>query len=157
MRIFKRSCCLVLTLGFLCGPGFAAAETPSETVTVTGNRPLLDLMKGDLDPTKEHFDGLTGEKISRDIDPLDRYDAFLVFARGLSGPLGEAYNWHGLRDDGLFRPTREFFEAGLLCRDFVEETNHHGVESLEPNKNIDRRQPIILGTACHERDGWHFR
>jgi len=158
LRLFARSCGLVLMLSLLNSSVCAAVEThETETVTITGQRPDFDFLKGDLDPTAEHFEGLTGEKISRDIDPLDRYDAFMAFARGLTGPVGDVYDWHGLRDDGFFRPTREFFQAGLLCRDFVEETNHHGVESLAPNKNTDSRPPIVLGTACRERDGWHFR
>jgi hypothetical protein len=150
---------LVLALDLLAGSAVAAVQPGDsrESVTVTGKQTDLDALKADLDPTRDHFDGLTGEKISRDIDPLDRYSAFQEFARGLSGPLGEAYDWHGLRDDGFFRPTREFYEAGLLCRDFTEETNHHSVENPKPLSGIDSRPPMVLGTACRERDGWHFR
>jgi hypothetical protein len=159
MHKVLKSSSLVLALTLLGGSSFAAVvPDSSETVTVTGQQPGIELQKGDLDPMKDHFDGLTGEKISRDIDRLDRTDAFREFARGLTGPLGQTYDWHGLRDDGQFRPTREFYEAGLLCRDFTEETNHHGLESPVPqNTATDVRQPIILGTACRERDGWHFR
>jgi hypothetical protein len=122
-------------------------------------------MTADLDPAKDHFEGLTGEKIARDIDPPDRISAFQQFARGLSGPLNQSYDWHGLHDDGRFRPTREFTEAGLLCRDFVEETDHHDVEIFPPpagtqagsDGGMDFKVPVVLGTACREADGWHFR
>lgn len=158
MSIRTKSCTLVLALSLLGGTGFTAlAQDNRESVTVTAQRPNLDTMKADLDPTRDHFDGLTGDKISRDIDRLDRYDAFRVFALSLTGPLGESYDWHGLRDDGRFRPTREFTEAGLLCRDFTEETNHHGLETSVPTNGTDTRSPIVLGTACREPDGWHFR
>ena len=156
MHTLARNCALVLSLMLPASTAFAAVvpQDRSETVTVTGDRAALT---ADLDPTNDHFDGLTGDKIAHDIDPLDRYDAFRQFAKGLTGPLGETYDWHGLRDDGTFRPTREYTEAGLLCRDFTEETNHRDVESSVPQAGMDDREPIILGTACHERDGWHFR
>ncbi|HWB97774.1 MAG TPA: hypothetical protein VG672_13765 [Bryobacteraceae bacterium] len=161
VRIFL---CSIMALTFGAS-AFAAVdmrlnprESARESIRVPGAGPA---MTADLDPAKDHFGGLTGEKIARDIDPLDRYSAFAQFARGLSGPLNEDYDWHGLRDDGHFRPTREFFEAGLLCRDFVEETDHRGVEVFPPRLNMDldmgRRDAILLGTACRERDGWHFR
>ncbi|HVZ27204.1 MAG TPA: hypothetical protein VG798_00975 [Rhizomicrobium sp.] len=151
-----RGCILLMALSLLGGAAFAADDS-RETVTVTGQSPVIGAMTADLDPTRTHFGGLTGEKISRDIDPLDRYSAFREFARGLSGPLGEWYNWHGLRDDGHFRPTREFYEAGLLCRDFTEETVHRQVEVFPPQAAMDVRPPLVLGTACREEDGWHFR
>jgi surface antigen len=162
--ITKSTCSLVLALNLLLGGSALAAVAPPdsrESVTVTGKRTDLDAMKADLDPTRDHFGGLTGEKIARDIDPLDRYSAFHEFARGLAGPLGESYDWYGLRDNGRFRPTREFYEAGLLCRDFVEETDHRGEEdgpgNAEQQSRIQFREPILMGTACRENDGWHFR
>jgi surface antigen len=156
MRIITKCCSLVLVLELLSNSGFAAGADP-ETVTVTGRQPDRDTMAGDLDPTNTHFHGLTGEQISRDIDPLDRESAFREFARGLSGPLGESYDWHGLRDDGRFRATREFREAGLLCRDFTEETSHRSVEALMPETTSDGGNTIVMGTACREPDGWYFR
>jgi hypothetical protein len=154
MRILAKNC-FIVALALLAAPAFAAVDS-REIVTVTGTR-VLDALKADLDPTKNHYDGITGERIARDIAPLDRYSAFQEFARGLSGPLGRDYYWYGLHDDGHFSPTREFYEAGLLCRDFTEETDHRDVEVFPPSLDMDRREPIIMGTACHEPDGWHFR
>ena len=156
MRPITKCCTLVLALGLLGNSGFTAAADP-ETVTVTGKQADQDLMRGDLDPTSSHFHGLTGEQISRDIDPLDRESAFREFARGLAGPLGESYDWHGLRDDGRFRTTREFHEAGLLCRDFTAETAHRGIGAPRPEENRPGSSSIVMGTACREPDGWYFR
>jgi hypothetical protein len=156
MSRIAKTCCLLLALNLSAASAFAAQDT-RESVTVTGRQTGPDALTADLDPARDHFDGLTGEKIARDIDPLDRYSAFQEFALGLSGPLNESYDWYGLRDDGRFRPTREFYEAGLLCRDFTEETDHRAVETVPPEATMDARPPIVLGTACHERDGWHFR
>ncbi len=158
MRAITKNCGPVLALAFLCGSAFAAVQDSRESVTVMARQADADMMKADLDPARQHFDGLTGEAISRDIEPLDRYSAFRVFAKGLDGPLMESYDWYGLRDDGNFRPTREFFTAGLLCRDFTEETDHHDAEESQvPPARFDFRRPVVMGTACHERDGWHFR
>jgi surface antigen len=136
---------------------WAAISRPDETVVVTAD-PLA--LTADLDPAKRSFDSWTGQQIARDIDPSDRYFAFQAFARGLSGPLNQFYDWHGLRDDGFFIPARQFNEAGLLCRDFSERTEHHGGEGYDPqNPQIaaDDRPPVVFGTACHQPDGWHFR
>lgn len=149
MHIFTKCCCLVLVLELLSNPGLAADP---ESVTVTGTADK-DMLRGDLDPTRTQFRGLTGEQISRAIDPLDRESAFREFARGLSGPLGESYDWHGLRDDGRFRATREFREAGLLCRDFTAETSRRGAYAPKP----EPVSAIVMGTACREPDGWYFR
>src|SRR5262249_13811317 len=111
-----------------------------------------------LDPTRDHLDGFTGEQISRDIDRDDRYSAFQVFNKGLSGPLNDFYDWQGLHERGFFIPTREFDEAGLLFRDSPEKTEHQGSEGLDPMHNpFEDRPDVVFGTACHERDGWHFR
>jgi hypothetical protein len=61
--------------------------------------------------------------------------------------------------DGRVRrsPAIQFYDAGLLCRDFTEETDHRDVEDPEARTSIDVRPPIVFGTACHEPDGWHFR
>jgi surface antigen len=160
-----KSYCVILTMSFLVGSSLAPAmaQDNRETVTVTGTGVHPDALTADLDPTKEHFNGLTGDKISRGIDPLDRQSAFTAFAKGLTGPLMTEYDWQGLHDDGHFRPTREYQEAGLLCRDFTVETDHHRMETLgQPNNTlgpsqIDTRAPVVMGTACREGDGWHFR
>ena len=135
---------------------WAAVSRPVETVTVTAD-PLA--LTADLDPAKQNFDSWTGKQIARDIDPVDRYFAFQAFARGLSGPLNDFYDWHGLRDDGHFIPSRQFDEAGLVCRDFSEHTQHHGTEGYDPNSQraSEDRSGVVFGTACRERDGWHFR
>ena len=131
--------------------------TFSEAVTVTGTQASTDPLKADLDPLKDHPDSVTGERIASDIKPVDRYDAYRAFAKGLSGPLEETYDWHGVKDDGQFIPTRQFDEAGLLCRDFTEETSHHGTEGYDPKVDIEPRSTMVFGTACREGDGWHFR
>jgi surface antigen len=155
---------VILTLGFLVCSSLApaTAQDNRETVTVTGTGVQPDALTADLDPTKEHITGLTGDKISHVIDPLDRQSAFMAFAKGLNGPLMTDYDWQGLRDDGHFRPTREYQEAGLSCRDFTIETDHHRMATGQTNdalgpSQIDVRAPVIIGTACREGDGWHFR
>lgn len=131
------------------------AQKDVESVTVTAD-PLA--LTGDLDPLKRDYFGFTAQQIARDIDPLDRYDAFRAFAAGLAGPLNTFYDWHGFHADGLFIPTHEFVDAGLACRDFVEHTHHHETEGYDPqHARPDDRPPVIFGTACREKDGWHFR
>jgi len=152
---------LILALG-LTGNSVLAAQLPGdhESVTVPGTRSGPEDLKADLDPTKSHFDGLTGEMIARDILPEDRGSAFQELSHSLSGPLGKTYEWHGVHDDGVFIPTREYDDAGLLCRDFWEQTDHRsGSEGYDPMArfNFDDRTMVIPGSACRESDGWHFR
>jgi hypothetical protein len=158
MRNFTKIGGLVLAASLLGSSAFAAMDN-RETITVTGKQAVLDAMTADLDPSKDHYSGFTGEQIARDIDPVDRTSAFREFAIGLSGPLDRFYDWRGLREDGVFVPTREFYDAGLLCRDFSEETDHQPPEDRSQQNSIavDIRPPIVFGTACHESDGWHFR
>ena len=153
MKMFPKLITLSLSVSVLAGAAFAAVDQESVTVTANG----IAALTADLDPLKDFPDGVTGERIARDINKVDRYDAYRAFARGLSGPLEETYDWHGLRDDGQFIPTRQFDEAGLLCRDFTEETAHHGTEGFDPKIGIEPRSTTVFGTACRERDGWHFR
>lgn len=152
---------LILAVGLL-GSSAVAAQLPGddhESITVPGARPDLPDLTGDLDPSKAHFDGLTGQTIARDILPEDRSSAFQELANSLTGPLGKTYEWHGPHDDGVFIPTREYDEAGLLCRDFWEQTDHRASEGYDPldRFQFDDRSPIIPGSACRESDGWHFR
>jgi hypothetical protein len=116
-------------------------------------------LTADLDPARDHADSLTAEQIDRDIAPADRYSAFQEFSKGLSGPLNDFYDWQGVYDSGMFIPTHEFTEAGYVCRDFSEKTRHSGTEGYDPMSryNFDDRPMVVFGTACHERDGWHFR
>jgi hypothetical protein len=149
--------CLAAAFAIIGVSAWAAVEKSVETVIVTGEQPALT---ADLDPLKQHFDSWTGEQIARDIEPIDRRDAFMAFARGLTGPLNDFYDWQGLRDNGQFIPSRQFNEAGLVCRDFSEHTRHHGSEGYDPQSPqlaVDTRPPVVFGTACREKDGWHFR
>jgi surface antigen len=156
-------CGLILALGLLGRSAWAQAPGDApETITVPGERPALPELNADLDPIKDQYSGMTGRNIQRDIRPEDRTVAFQELARSLSGPLDQTHNWHGAYDDGTFTPTREYEEAGLLCRDFWEQTDHHGTEGYDTR---DTRQsfsfagpsPVRPGTACREHDGWHFR
>ena len=89
MRAVSKACCLVLALTVPGSP--AVAQDSRESVTITGQTDI-DSMTADLDPAQDHFEGLTGDKIARDIDPVDHISAFREFARGLSGALGEDYD-----------------------------------------------------------------
>jgi hypothetical protein len=155
MQLFFKRTGLVLALALLSGSAFAVVA-PTETVTVQGMREGLT---ADLDPTKDHPDGFTAEQIDRDINPADRYSAFREFSKGLTGPLNDFYDWQGVYESGSFIPTHEFRESGLLCRDFTEQTRHQGSEGYDPMSlyNFDDRPLVVFGTACRERDGWHFR
>lgn len=158
-------CGLILALGLLGTSALAAEDqSPSnrETITAPGERPVVPELKADLDPTKDHYNGMTGRTITRDIRPEDRTVAFQELARSLSGPLDENYSWSGAVDDGVFIPTREYEEAGLLCRDFWQQTDHRGTEGYDPRDtregySFHGRSPVMPGTACREHDGWHFR
>ncbi len=156
-------CGLILALGLL-GSSALAAEVPAanESVTVPGERPVLPELKEDLDPTKDNYSGATGRTIARDIRPEDRTVAFQELARSLSGPLDENYSWHGAYDEGVFTPTREYVKAGLLCRDFWQQTDHRGSEGYNTRDtregfNLSGPSPVTPGSACRESDGWHFR
>lgn len=156
-------CGLILALGLL-GSSALAQEMPNanESVTVPGERPALPELKADLDPTKDQYNSMTGRNIVRDIRPEDRTAAFLELSRSLSGPLDQNYNWNGAYDDGVFIPTREYEEAGLLCRDFWQQTDHRGSEGYDTRDgrnrfNFQGPSPVTPGTACRESDGWHFR
>ena len=148
---------LVAAFAFAGVSALAAVAPPAQTVSVTAD-PLT--LTADLDPNNRSFDSWTGKQIARDIDPADRYFAFQAFALGLSGPLNDFYDWHGMREDGYFVPARQFNEAGVLCRDFSESTEHHGSEGFDPQNPqlaVDDRPVVVFGTACREPDGWHFR
>lgn len=157
-------CGLILALGLLGSSAWAQSlpDEDHETVTVPGERPSVPELKADLDPTKDQYNGMTGRMITQDIRPEDRSMAFQELAKSLSGPLDENYAWHGAVDDGVFIPTREYEEDGLLCRDFWQQTDHRGTEGHDPKNTRDRfsfagPSPVMPGTACRESDGWHFR
>lgn len=137
---------------------WAAVSNSVETVTVTPEAPPA--LTADLDPMQSHHDSFTGQQIDRDIEQADRHDAFQALARSLVGPLNNFYEWHGFYDQGQFIPTRQFTDAGLLCRDFSEHTQHHlseGYDPQHPEREFDDRPSVVFGTACREQDGWHFR
>jgi hypothetical protein len=153
--MIAKSSVFVVALALVGGSASAAISQDREQVTVQGAQGALT---ADLDPGKDRPDGLTGDQIARDIDPADRYAAFQELNKTLSGPLEEFYDWQGVHERGFFIPTREFDEAGLRCRDFTEQTEHQGSEGLDPMHDPFNEPPsVVFGTACHERDGWHFR
>ena len=91
--------------------------------------------------------GLAGNAIARDIDCRDRPYAFRAYSQGFDGPLGRRYEWQNDRRTsyGYFRPTREYRNHDIICRDFEEERYVRG-------RHFNR-----FGTACREGDGnWHF-
>lgn len=92
--------------------------------------------------------GVAGSAIARDIDCHDRPYAFRAYADGFEGPIGHRYEWYNdyRTNYGYFRPTREYRDHGVVCRDFRED------------RYIRGRHYSRYGSACRELDGnWHFR
>lgn len=91
--------------------------------------------------------GIAGSAIAKDINCADRPYAFRAYAQGFDGPIGRRYEWQNDRRSsyGYFRPTREYHNGAMLCRDFDDE---HFVN----NRRFDHS-----GTACRHMDGnWYF-
>jgi len=85
--------------------------------------------------------GMAGNAIASDMDCNDRPYAFHAYDSGFRGPVGRVYYWHHGYDHGYFRPVREYWREGRICRDFRETTFHRGHAYTR------------YGTACRERDG----
>ena len=90
--------------------------------------------------------GLLGNALSRDIDCEDQRYAYDSYALSLNGDIGRDYDWDHGSNHGTFTSTREYQDAGLLCRDFRAVTYRNG-------ERFERQ-----GTACREADGnWRTR
>ena len=90
--------------------------------------------------------GLLGNALSRDIDCDDQRYAFDSYSRSLNGDIGRDYDWQHGDNRGTFTSTREYWDGGLLCRDFRTVTYRNG-------QRYERQ-----GTACREADGnWRTR
>ena len=127
-------------------PPTTSSGNPNESVTVTGKGPLKPQNELSDSVVDGFFGGLTGQDLVRSIDALDRPMAYEIFVEGLSGPMGEWHDWHGLRGDGRIRATRDFTDGAVACRDITIQVALH-----EPEERT------IMGTACREADGWRFR
>ncbi|HVZ27569.1 MAG TPA: glycine zipper 2TM domain-containing protein [Rhizomicrobium sp.] len=91
--------------------------------------------------------GLAGASIAKDISCSDRPYAFRAYAQGFDGPIGRRYDWQNDRRTsyGYFRPTREYHNGAMLCREFQEDGYVNG------------RHYSRSGSACRRMDGnWHF-
>ena len=68
------------------------------------------------------------------------------YSRSLNGDIGRDYDWQHGDNRGTFTSTREYWDGGLLCRDFRTVTYRNG-------HRYERQ-----GTACREADGnWRTR
>jgi surface antigen len=87
-----------------------------------------------------------GVALTHDIVCGDQSDAADAFRASLNGEIGRFYPWYHGDHYGTFLITREYRDAGIVCRDF------HAVSYREGYRFSDD------GTACRNGDGaWQTR
>ena len=89
--------------------------------------------------------GLLGNQLTKDVDCDDQRYAFQTYNDGLNGDLNREYQWHHGDRYGTFTSQREYYDHGMVCRDF-HTANYRDGQRMERD-----------GRACRQTDGyWHF-